>query len=251
MTTSTASGPVPPRVVRFTTADELAEAVAGQLLDRLISRQSAGDVHLCLTGGRIANRMYEALANLAEGSGLDSGRLHLWWGDERFVPLTDPDRNATQSIGILARTIHFAPGQTHPMPARDGQRDAGEAAFAYAQDLGDTVFDVCLLGMGEDGHVASLFPGHPSFVQPTSAAVIGVADSPKPPAERMSLTVSAINRSRAVWMLVSGEAKSEAVARALGGDDSLPARAVGGTEETFWYLDAEAASLLPRYNCLL
>ena len=241
----------PARVIRFTNADELAEAVAAQLLARLIEVQQDGPVHLCLTGGRIANRMYEALATLAEDSALDPSLMHIWWGDERFVPLTDPDRNATQSFGILARTMTFTPGQTHPMPARDGKADAHEAAFAYARELGDTVFDVCLLGMGEDGHVASLFPNHPSFQNTMASAVIGVEDAPKPPPERMSLTMNAINRSRAVWMLVSGAGKAEALTRAMGGDPSLPASAVRGTEETLWFLDAEAASLLPRYNCLL
>ena len=247
----TTAGRPAPRVVRFASPEALAEAVAGQLLERLLSRQQEGDVHLCLTGGRIANRMYEALADLVPTTNLDPARLHIWWGDERFVPVTDPDRNATQSFGILGRTITFAPGQTHPMPARDGQRDADEAAFAYARELGDTVFDVCLLGLGEDGHIASLFPGHPSFTQSTSATVIGVSEAPKPPPDLMSLTIPAINRSRAVWVLVSGEEKSDAVARALAGDVDLPSAAISGSEETFWFLDADAASQLPRYNCLL
>ncbi|MGD8215042.1 6-phosphogluconolactonase [Aestuariimicrobium sp. Y1814] len=240
-----------PRVLRYSSSDELADAVASLLLTRLVELQAKGEVHVCLTGGRIANRMYESLASLAEGSELDPSKLHLWWGDERFVPLTDPDRNASQSFGILARTISLRPGQTHAMPATDGRADSDEAAFSYARELGDTVFDVCLLGMGEDGHVASLFPNHPSFTQPTSAMVIGVSDSPKPPSERVSLTIPAINRSRAVWVLVSGEAKAEAVQRTIGGDPSLPATAVQGREETFFFLDQAAASLLPRYNCQL
>ena len=240
-----------PRVLRYSTADELADAVANQLLSRLIELQAKGPVHLCLTGGRIANRMYESLAALAEGSELDPSQLHLWWGDERFVPLTDPDRNASQSFGILARTISLRPGQTHAMPANDGPADSSEAAFSYARELGDTVFDICLLGMGEDGHVASLFPNHPSFTEPTSATVIGVTDSPKPPPERVSLTMSAINRSREVWVLVSGAGKAEAVERTIAGDKSLPAASVQGREETFFFLDQAAASLLPRYNCLL
>ena len=240
-----------PRVLRYSSSDELADAVASQLLTRLIGLQATGEVNLCLTGGRIANRMYESLAALAEGSDLDPSKLHIWWGDERFVSLSDPDRNASQSFGILARTISLRPGQTHAMPAKDGRADSDEAAFSYAQELGDTVFDVCLLGMGEDGHVASLFPKHPSFTQSTSATVIGVTDSPKPPAERVSLTMQAINRSRAVWVMVGGEGKAEAVKRTIGGDETLPSTAVQGREETFFFLDQAAASLLPRYNCLL
>lgn len=239
------------RVVRFHTPEELAEGAAQQLLARLVEVQQAqGEVNLCLTGGRVANTMYTSLASLAEGSDLDPRQLSLWWGDERFVGLTDPDRNALQSLSLLARTLHLSPSQTHPMPGSDGKADPDEAAFSYARELGDTVFDVCLLGMGEDGHVASIFPDHPSM-DPTTATVIGVTDSPKPPSERVSLTLNALNRSTAIWMLVTGEAKAEAVAKALAGDWFLPAARVRGTVETLWFLDAEAASLLPRFNCLL
>lgn len=239
-----------PRVLRFSTADELAEAVAQLVLTRLLERQAQDEVHLCLSGGRIAKRTYEALAGRAETSALDSSKLNIWWGDENFLPVSDPQRNAGQSFGVLARTLSFNPTKTHPMPSPDGKADPHEAAFSYARELGDTEFDLCLLGVGEDGHVAGLFPHHPSS-EPTNALVVGVTDSPKPPAERVSLTLKAINRSKAVWLIVSGEEKAQAVAAALGGDQDLPAALAKGTEETYWFLDQDAANLLPRYNCLL
>lgn len=239
------------RVVRFHTPDELADGAAQQLLARLVQLQAEqGHAHLCLTGGRVANKVYGSVADQAQDSELDATKLDLWWGDERFVGLTDPDRNALQSLSILARTLHLPPDQVHPMPGRDGQMDPDAAAYSYARDLGDTIFDVCLLGMGPDGHVASIFPDHASF-DPTTAMVIGVSDSPKPPSERISLTLNAINQSKAVWMLVTGEDKAEAVAKAIAGDWFLPAARVHGTQETLWFLDSAAASLLPRFNCLL
>ncbi len=239
------------RVLRFHSPEELAEGAARQLLARLVEVQrSRGEANLCLTGGRVANSIYQSFAGQVEGSELDPSQLHLWWGDDHYVGLTDPDRNAIQSLSILARTLHLSRAQTHPMPGSDAHADADEAAFSYARELGDTLFDVCLLGMGEDGHVASIFPEHPSM-DPTTATVIGVSDAPKPPSDRISLTLNAINRSRSVWLLVTGEAKAESVARALGGDWFLPAARVKGTVETLWFLDAAAASLLPRFNCLL
>lgn len=236
------------RVLRFLTTDELIEGAARLLLDRLVTLQDEKDmVDLCLAGGRIANRIYESVADQVPSSRLDPQRLTLWWGDERFVGLTDPERHALQSLGILARTLALAPSQTHAMPARDGRADPSEAAYAYAHELGDTVFDICLLGMGEDGHVASLFPGDPRTE--TQSSVIGVVDSPKPPAERMTVTFPVINRSDSVWLFVSGAEKSDAAARAIGGDDQLPAGRVHGSNETLWFLDQQAAQHLPVYNC--
>lgn len=239
------------RVMRYANPDELADAAAQQLLSRLgATIEDRGEADLCLTGGRIANRMYERLAAMAAEQDFDASTLNLWWGDERFVGLTDPERNAGQSFALLAGSMSLSPARIHPMPPRDGHADPSAAAFDYARELGSTIFDVCLLGIGEDGHVASLFPNHPSSA-PTSATVIGVTDSPKPPSERVSLTLNAINRSRSVWLMASGEGKAEAVAAALNGDLDLPAANVHGTEETLWFLDAEAAGQLPTYNCML
>jgi 6-phosphogluconolactonase len=106
-------------------------------------------------------------------------------------------------------------------------------------------FEVLMLGVGPDGHIASLFPGHP--VLDLDAIAVGITDSPKPPPERVTLTLPCLNRSRAVWFLVSGEAKASAVAAALAEDGDvheIPARGVGGREETIWFLDQGAASLL-------
>ncbi len=236
-------------VHRYLDADELAEEVARRLLARLIELQEGGRVaQLCLTGGRIANRIYTRLGLLVEGSGMDPGRLELWWGDERFVSTDDPDRNAGPTLAVLAGRFPLDPARTHPMPGADGITDNHASANTYAKELGDTTFDICLLGMGEDGHVASIFPGHPSF-ESTTHAVIAVNDAPKPPRARISLSLGTLCRSREIWFLVSGREKADALSRAVLGDPTVPAGLARGLERTAWFVDLDAAGGLPYYRC--
>lgn len=236
-------------VHRYLDADQLAEEVARRLLARLIELQEGGRVaQLCLTGGRIANRIYTRLGLLVEGSGMDPGRLELWWGDERFVSTDDPDRNAGPTLAVLAGRFPLDPARTHPMPGADGITDNHASANTYAKELGDTVFDICLLGMGPDGHVASIFPDHPSFEERTHP-VIGVNDSPKPPPERISLTIPTLNQSHEVWYLVAGADKADAVARSVAGDPTIPAGVVRGQDRTVWLVDQHAAGSLPYHEC--
>lgn len=238
-----------PQVVRHADAADLAGRTAERLLATLVRLQADGRVaQLCLTGGRIAHAVYARLGELVSGSGLDPSRLELWWGDERFLPTEDPDRNAGPTLALLARHFQLDPARTHPMPSADGTVDAAASAATYDKELGDTRFDLCLLGMGPDGHVASVFPNHPSG-EPSSQAVIGVSDAPKPPRERISLTIGRLNESDEVWFLVSGTEKSNAVARSLAGDTTLPAARVGGSNRTVWLLDQAAASELPYFDC--
>ncbi|MDN5569919.1 MAG: 6-phosphogluconolactonase [Propionibacteriaceae bacterium] len=257
MTTDTVASGAPaaePRgtetILRYATGPDLADGVADRLLDRLVELQADPDkiVQLCLTGGRIATRVYRGLTERLGGSGLDPRRLELWWGDERFVPTEDPDRHAGHVLAILAGTLPMSSGLTHPMPAADGLADGAAAAASYAKELGDTAFDICLLGMGPDGHVASIFPGHPSF-EPGAHTVIGVTDSPFPPDERISLTVPTLNQSAEVWFLVSGEDKADAVRRSYASDETVPGGVVRGRERTLWLLDRAAASKLPYHSC--
>ena len=236
-------------VHRYPSPGDLAEGVAHLLLDALVAFRREREVaHLCLTGGRIAHRMYQHLGGLVDASALDPGRLELWWGDERFLPTGDPDRNAGPTLSLLAGKFPLDPARTHPMPSADGVADNEASAATYAKELGDTAFDVCLLGMGSDGHVASIFPDHASF-EPTSHTVIGVSDAPKPPAERISLSLGTLCRSREIWYLVSGAEKADALGRAILGDPTLPAGVARGRERTVWFVDADAAVDLPYYRC--
>ena len=134
------------------------------------------------------------------------------------------------------------------MPAADGIADNDASATAYAKELGDTRFDITLLGMGVDGHVASIFPNHPSFGD-QAHSVIGVNDAPLGPPSRISMTVDTLNRSHEVWYLVAGEDKAKAVAESVAGDPDIPAGVVRGTDATLWLLDRSAAGLLPYHSC--
>lgn len=242
----TVSDTTPPEIAQYADAGEVAEALAVRLLARLAELQAdGGSAQLCLTGGRIATRAYTRLAADGPGSPVDWSRVDLWWGDERFVASDDDDRNAGSTLALLREPLGLPAERVHEMPASDGGADLDEAAAAYAAELGSTRFDICLLGLGPDGHVASLFPDHPS--SKADGDVIAVRNSPKPPPDRISLTLSVINRSREVWFLVSGEDKAEAAVKALTGGEANPVPGAGahGTTRTVWLIDAAAASQLP------
>lgn len=240
------------RLMRYQSPQGLAEGVAHRLVQTIVRSQAEQDrVDVCLTGGRMANYVYASMGDVPECARIKPDCLHVWWGDDRFVPTGHPDRNSLQALSLLSSAIRFDASTTHVMPGADGKADPDEAAYAYAQELGDVVFDICLLGMGPDGHIASLFPGHPAFNPSTSALTVGVTEAPKPPPDRISITLPVINRSKRVWFLVSGSEKSQAVERVFAGDETLPATWAHGTEETAWMVDRDAAVGLPRYNCSL
>jgi 6-phosphogluconolactonase len=236
-----------PRVEVQPDAGALATAVAGELLSRLADAQAAGsDPQIALTGGGIAEAVHRELARLSPASGVDWSRVVVWWGDERFVPRDSDDRNARGAREAFLDSVGAT--QVHEMPSTEDAADVDAAATAYSatvREHGAGEFDVVMLGLGPDGHVASLFPGHPAL--DAAGIAVGVTGSPKPPPERVSLTFAALNRARSVWFLVSGEPKAPAVAAALAPEGDLhatPARGVAGAEETIWFLDHEAASRL-------
>jgi 6-phosphogluconolactonase len=229
-------------------AATLATAVAGELLNRIADAQAAGHVpHIGLTGGSIADAVHREVARMAPDSGVDWGAVHFWFGDERFVPSDSPDRNAVQAQAAFLDEVGAT--RVHEVPASDQVPDAETAASTYSDLVraeGGGAFDVLMFGVGPDGHIASLFPGHPAL-DVTDAIAAAVHDSPKPPPDRVTLTYEAFDRSHAVWFLVSGEAKAAAVARALADEGSVhetPARGVKGMNETTWFLDHDAASHL-------
>ena len=226
-------------------ADDVAEALAARLMARLTELQrDALTPQVALTGGRIATKAYERLGTEGGSSAVSWSRVGLWWGDERFVPADDADRNARQALTALAG-LPLDQEQVHPMPASGDGLDLDAAAEAYDAELGETTFDICLLGMGPDGHVASLFPEHPSSY--ADGRVIGVRSSPKPPPERISLTLEVINRSAEVWFCVTGSDKAAAARMALSGAGPIqvPAAGVRGRERTLWLMDRDAAAQLP------
>jgi 6-phosphogluconolactonase len=202
----------------------------------------------------VGNRLMSYLR--AQAARIDWAKVHLFWGDERYVAEDDDDRNDKQARETLLDHIDIPARNVHAMPASDGEfgGDIAAAALSYEQLLaanaepGDPApnFDVHLLGVGPEGHINSLFPNTPA-VRETARLVVEVDDSPKPPPQRITLTLPAIQRSREVWLLVSGAEKAEAVAAAVGGADpvSVPAAGAIGREGTIWFLGTQAAAKLP------
>jgi 6-phosphogluconolactonase len=253
--TATAAYPAR-RVIRHPDGPVLASAAAARLATRLADVLAERDVaHLVLTGGTIGIGTLSALAQLPAREAVDWGRVHLWWGDERFVPSGDKERNETQARDALLDSLPLNPEFVHVMAPSDGRDgdDAEAAAERYAAELAKyaaegadaPAFDVLLLGMGPDGHIASLFPDHPGTHEVAPSA-IAVHNSPKPPPNRISLTFRVIQAAREVWVVASGAEKAEAVARALSTADQVRTPAVGahGTEATLWLVDEAAASRL-------
>ncbi|OCB37650.1 6-phosphogluconolactonase [Mycobacterium malmoense] len=237
----------------FPEAQALVDAAASRLADSIRTAVAARDRALVvLTGGSNGIGLLKSLA----GHDIAWPKVHLFWGDERYVPENDDERNDKQAREALLDRIDIPSSHVHTMPASDGEfgTDLAAAALAYEQLLaanaapGQPVpnFDVHLLGMGPEGHVNSLFPDTPAVLE-TSRMVVPVEDSPKPPPQRITLTLPAVQRSREVWLMVSGSAKADAVAAAVGGAApvSVPAAGAIGRETTLWLLDEEAAAKLP------
>jgi 6-phosphogluconolactonase len=253
----------PPEIVVEASADRLAENVAARVVATLVAALDTKPVaHLVMTGGGILETLMKTLRTLPGRDSVEWGRVHVWWGDERFVPADSDERNDKAAFAALFDALPLDPAKVHRMPASDGPAGANvdAAAAAYADELaaavpaphaatGDDVphFDVILLGIGPDGHCASLFPEHPGVYE-EQASVIGVHNSPKPPPERVSLTFRSLDAAHEVWFIASGDSKADAVALALGGAGrvQIPAAGPHGRLRTVWFVDRAAAAKLPR-----
>lgn len=235
-------------------AGALAAAAAGGLISKLIAAQARGEVpQVGLTGGSIAEEIHAELGRIGPDSDVDWTQVVFWWGDERYVAADSPDRNARSARAAFLDVVGADPAHVHEAPATDSGLSLIDAAASYGEEIrryGSDGFEVLMLGVGPDGHVASLFPRHPALDVDDQVAV-AVPDSPKPPPKRISLTFAALNRSRSIHLIASGEAKAAAVASALAEDGDVhdtPARGItGGAEvpcEIRWLLDRAAASHL-------
>jgi 6-phosphogluconolactonase len=204
--------PVKPiEVSRCADADEAAQRAAEVLAAAIAGARTVhGVAHVALSGGS-AVRAYDRLGPLLP----DWRDVHLWYGDERVVALDDEESNHFQA------TTHLdAPDAIwHPIRPELGAEGAAEA---YAQELGDTILDVSLHGMGPDGHTASLFPGFPQL--DADGICVAVHDSPKPPSDRITLTLPKLNEARRIVLLATGSSKAPMLARVLAGPDrAIPA----------------------------
>ncbi len=293
-------------VVLHDDAELLAERTAERTVAALgVALTERAQAHLVITGGSILEAVLAALPGAQDGAPIDWSKVHVWWGDERYVPAGDDDRNDRPAMAKAFDLLPVEHDHLHPMPASDAGfgDDLDAAADSYAAELSaaqaqaeadaaaaaeendddasedggdehdpDTTeeskaesgsdapvesgtptsdadvpaFDVVLLGLGPDGHCASLFPGPPG-TRVTDASVIGVRDSTKPPPDRLSLTFPALDAAREIWFIASGDGKADAVARALGGAprEEVPSAGPHGTERTLWLLDRAAAAHLP------
>lgn len=227
-------------------AQGVAHTVAQEMLARLAKIQQEGrDPHLVLTGGTIANKIHREVARLTPDSGVDWTRVVVWWGDERFVAPDSDDRNALHARQDLLDVVGAT--RVYEMPSTENASDVDEAARMYAATLrehGPDRFDLVMLGLGKNGHVASLMPHKPTL-DVTDHSTVGVPDSPKPPPTRVSMTFPRLNSAASLWFVVSGEDKADAVARATAPDGDVhdtPARGIN-VPDTVWYVDEAAASL--------
>lgn len=235
------------------------DALAGEVGDRLIrtaTRTLAAQetMHVVLTGGSVGIGILAAVAGSPIRDDADWSRVHFWWGDERWVAAGHPDRNDHQAREALLDALGQPGGNIHPFPAADDGIDLATAASRYADQLAAAApegadlphFDILLLGVGPDGHIASLFPERADLVD-AQGTVVAVRNSPKPPPERLSLTLSAINSAERVWLALAGADKASALGLALAGASryQVPVAAAEGRRRTVFFVDEEAAAEVP------
>jgi 6-phosphogluconolactonase len=236
----------------------LAKAVAARFVTRLVDVQAArGTASVVLTGGGVGIAVLREVAATGARDAIDWRKLDIWWGDERFLPSGHPERNETAAREALLDHVDVDPARVHPMPAADGPDgdDPEAAADRYADELRAAArpedhgpvpsFDVLMLGMGPDGHVASLFPGMPALYD--ERPVVAVRGAPKPPPIRITLTLPSIQAAKEAWIIAAGEEKARAVRLALSdaGPVQVPAAGARGRLRTLFLLDRAAAGQLP------
>jgi 6-phosphogluconolactonase len=216
-------------LISFATADELAQAVASAWLDEIETANRAGKRHcIALSGGRIARKLFEAVVEQAKARKIGDGgtpslpaNVHFFWADERCVPPDDPESNFHLAKELMFRPLKIGNAQIHRIHGEDSPEAAAKAAsteisqIAPLNEASLPILDLIFLGMGEDGHVASLFPGESDVSISDTAIYRAVKNSPKPPPNRVTLGYAMIAAARQVWVLVSGAGKEAALLESL------------------------------------
>jgi 6-phosphogluconolactonase len=214
---------------------ELAEEVTVQILAAIEKGlKLKNQFHLVLTGGTLGVQISEALVKEFNADPEGFAGLHIWWSDERFVAADSVERNAFP----FHRTVTNTQISIHEALASDIAKNIDEAVADYDLALENVDIDLNILGLGPDGHVASLFPGIADIDD--HRKVFAITDSPKPPAVRVSFTMSLINSAQEVWIVAAGESKADAVTKIIEGDLSIPASYVRGNSHTRLIVDTEA-----------
>jgi 6-phosphogluconolactonase len=232
----------PKQISRFENAEALARDAADWLCERL--HATTGGCAVCLSGGSTPRRLYELLAEPTLAAKMPWSRIHWFFGDERYVPADHPASNFGMAREALLSRVPIPPANIHPVPT--GLPSSQEAAVAYERTLKSfygaasldprrPLFAVTLLGLGEDGHTASLLPNRPALDGDGRWAV-AVEGEPA----RISLTLPALNSSAETAFLVSGQAKRGILARVLAGEQSLPAARIRPAGELHWFVERSA-----------
>lgn len=242
------------RVVIAPTRGDVATLVADKFLVRARKTiERSGAFRVVLTGGGVGTEVLQAIARHQKAADLDWSRVWLWWGDERFVDSGDSERNDAQADQALLHSLPLNPAHIVRFPAANEGLELDDAAAEFRsrlQRMGSEgqwpEFDLALAGMGTDGHVLSVFPGRDEALayQPDIRAV---RNSPKPPSERLTMTLPLINRSARVWLVVTGAEKAAALGLALAEVATLevPAAGLAGRLSTKVFIDQELAAVLP------
>ena len=244
------------RVIVHPDKAALAAAVAARFITKVVDLVDEFDeASIVLTGGTMGSAVLQAVNDNPARDSIDWSRINVWWGDERWLPAGDPDRNETQARAALLDHVALDPERVHPFPSSDQGVELDAAAAAYAQELADHTpanasmphFDITFLGIGPDGHIASLFPER-GGIREQELTVVSVRNSPKPPPERLSLTLPVINSSARVWLVAAGADKASALGLTLAGAsfNEVPAAGVEGRRKTLFFVDAEAAQQVPE-----
>jgi 6-phosphogluconolactonase len=209
-------------LISFATADELAHTAAGAWLDEIETTSRAGKAYsVALSGGRITQKFFASIVEQARPRATSFARVHFFWADERCVPPGDPESNFKMASDLLFSPLKIPANQIHRLRGEDLPDAAVKTAESELRQIapsnqdGQPVLDLIFLGMGEDGHVASLFPGAPAEIVQCSAPFLAVDNSPKPPPRRISLSFAAIAAAKQVWVLISGAGKEKALQESL------------------------------------
>ncbi|MHB1173064.1 MAG: 6-phosphogluconolactonase [Lacisediminihabitans sp.] len=244
------------RVLVHSDKQSLTGSVAARFITKVVDLlDEQPEVNVVLTGGTVGIGVLAAINESPARDSIDWLRVHLWWGDERWLPRGHQERNDQQAREALLDHVALRPTNIHSFPASDELDDLDAAAALYAGTLaaaggeGASLprFDITFLGVGPDGHIASLFPDREG-IRVTGATVVAVRNSPKPPAERLSLTLPAINSSDRVWLVLAGADKASALGIALAGESMIevPAAGAEGRKRTVFFVDQEAAAEVPN-----
>ena len=244
------------RVLVHPDKSSLAGSVAARFLTKVVDvMEERGEATIVLTGGTMGIAILSAINGSTARDSIDWSRVNFWWGDERWLPGGDPERNDTQARHALLDNVRIDPSRVHPFPASDDGLELDDASALYAAELAAHApegaelppFDITFLGMGPDGHIASLFPNR-GGIREESLTVISVRNSPKPPPERLSLTLRVINSSARVWVVVAGADKASALGLTLADVSvyEVPSSGAQGRKRTLFFVDNEAAAEVPE-----